>query len=66
MSPNRNPHEKSSTPQTESEGKLEKIANAIDPASTQVSDEEIMDPGANTRDFPPRQPESRNRPSKPR
>lgn len=51
MNPNRNTPEKSSGSNKDSNGKLEKIANAIDPAGTEVSDEEIMDPGAKTREF---------------
>lgn len=48
----------------EDEGMLEKIANTIDPAGTGVTDDEILDPGANIRDFPPDQKkENRNPPN---
>jgi len=55
MNPNRNTPEKSSAEKKGSNGKLEKIANAIDPAGTDVRDEEIMDPGAKTHEFSPAQ-----------
>lgn len=46
------------------EGMLEKIANKIDPAGTDISDDEIMDPGSNIRDFPEDQKkENRNPPN---
>jgi hypothetical protein len=48
------------------EGKLEKIAKAIDPPSTDVTDDELIDPGANIRDIPPKQDEANRNPSKQR
>lgn len=48
------------------EGKLEKIANTIDPAGTEVTDDELIDPGANTRDFSTREKETNRNPPKPR
>jgi len=59
MNPTKNTQDKSSVGKKDSEGALEKIANAIDPAGTQVSDEEIMDPGAKRHESPP----TRNTPS---
>lgn len=51
-------------PDKKDEGMLEKIANTIDPAGTGVSDDELIDPGANIRDFPPDQKkENRNPPN---
>lgn len=37
---------------TEDEGLLERIASKVDPDGTVVSDDEIMDPGANIQDRP--------------
>ena len=66
MNPTRNVAGKSSSDEKNSDGKLEKIANAVDPAGTDVSDEELMDPGAKTRDFPPPQKNSNTSPSRPK
>jgi len=66
MNPNKNATEKSSGGNKDSNGKLEKIANAIDPAGTEVNDEEIMDPGAKTREFSPAQKNSSAPPSRPK
>lgn len=55
---------KTPTKGKEDDGILEKIANTIDPAGTGVTDDEIMDPGANIRDFPADQKkENRNPPN---
>lgn len=56
--------DKSPDQRKEEDGMLEKLANKIDPAGIGVTDDEIMDPGANIRDFPPDQkPENRNPPN---
>ncbi len=34
--------------QNQDEGKLEKLANLIDPAGRNISDDELSDPGTNT------------------
>lgn len=47
---NRNPDGAGKTGRNE--GKLEKLAQTIDPPSREISDEEILDPGANI----PREP----------
>lgn len=60
---NHNSQGKSPDQTKKDDGMLEKIANTIDPAGMEVTDDEIMDPGANTRDFPPDQKkENRNPP----
>lgn len=57
--------DKSPDQRKEEDGMLEKLANKIDPAGTGVTDDEIMDPGANIRDFSPDQkPENRNPPNR--
>jgi hypothetical protein len=58
--------EQSDNDEKKDEGKLEKIAKAIDPPGTDVSDDELIDPGANTREFPSRQNETNRNLSKPR
>ncbi len=52
MNAQRNDAEKST--QSADDGILEKIARAIDPPSREVSDEELIDPGANTPDSNPK------------
>ena len=44
------------------EGMLERIAEAIDPSGADVTDDELIDPGANIRDTPPRQDEVSRKP----
>jgi hypothetical protein len=58
--------EQSGNEEKSDEGTLEKIAKAIDPPSTDVSDDELIDPGANIRDFPPKQNETDRNPSRQR
>lgn len=62
---NMHSQDKSPEQSKKDEGILEKIANTIDPAGTDVTDDEIMDPGANIRDFPEEQEkENRNPPNR--
>ena len=60
---NSNTHGKPSDQKQEQDGMLERIARKIDPSGTEVTDEEIMDPGSNIRENPPQQkPTSHNPP----
>jgi len=66
MIPSQQPRDKTLQSQKDSGGIVEKIANAIDPAGTEVSDEEIKDPGTYTRDFQEQKNTSNDNPPKPR
>lgn len=58
--------EQSGKDKKEDEGMLEKIANIIDPSGADVSDDELMDPGTNIKDFPSQENKTNRNPSQQR
>lgn len=51
---NSNTNRGTDTKQGKEEGMLEKIAHTIDPSGREISDDELIDPGANIKDDAPK------------